>query len=238
MDTRNPHMHAQQKLTSDDAVAAILRRNQFYRRKMHFAFGVFVLSVAVIIILAGMLTYILENPPRPLYFVADEMGRLIQEIPIEQPNMSSDAVAGWAVEAVEATYSYDFVNYRAQLQKAQKYFTDHGWQEYMHGLEASNNLVALKDRKYLITARVVETPKLIMQGRVGPAYAWKFEMPVLVTVLFPPYDEKSQFANPLLVTAIIERRPLLQSDKGLALHQLIGDLLLSPQGQNINNPPT
>lgn len=229
-------MIPRQKLTNEDVISAVIMRNDFYRRKMHFAFGVFVLSIVVISILAGMLLYIFNNPPRPLYFVADDVGRLIQDVPIDRPNMSNDAAAAWLVEAVEAAYSYDFVNYHAQLQTAEKYFTDYGWREYMRGLQTSNNLVALTDRQYVIVAKAVQAPKLITHGKVGPAYAWKFQVPVLVTVYFPPYDEKSKYQNPLLVTAIVQRQNLLQSYQGLGIYQLVGDLLLSPQTQNLNTP--
>ncbi len=98
-----------------DALAAVFMRNEFYRRMHFFALLAFVLSVVVMGILLGILVYLIQNPTEPLYFVTDEVGRLIKEPPLTEPNMSPDEVVSWAVEAVEAAYSYDYIHFREQL---------------------------------------------------------------------------------------------------------------------------
>jgi intracellular multiplication protein IcmL len=212
---------------NNDALVMVHLRNQFYRQKYHMAVGVFLLCLILISLLIGMLVYVVKHPPRPLYFATDDAGRFLLDIPLTQPNMTTDDVMAWVVEAVEAAYSYDYKNYRAQLQNAQKYFIDYGWRSYMKGLHASNNLLALTDRKQVVIAKVLPTPKLIAEGPLGKAatYAWKFQMEMLVTYLKPPlYDEKTKTENPLIITVLVERQNLLSSYKGLGIVQLIGTL--------------
>jgi intracellular multiplication protein IcmL len=212
---------------NNDALVMVHLRNQSYRQKYHVFVGIFLLCFALMCILTGVLVYIVKHPPRPLYFATDDAGRFLLDIPLTQPNMSTDDVMAWAVEAVEAAYSYDYRNYRAQLQNAQRYFIDYGWRAYMKGLQASNNLLALTNRKQVVIAKVLPTPKLIGEGPLGKAqiYGWKFQMEMLVTYLMPPlYDQKSKIENPLIITVLVERQNLLSSYKGLGVVQLIGEL--------------
>lgn len=205
-----------------DAVSLILTRNIFYRRYYHLALACFALSLVMIVCLSGLLFYIATYPTKPIYFATDEVGKLMQVIPLSEPNMSTEDAARWAVDSVEAAYSYDYVNYRAELQSAQKYFTNYGWRSYMKALEASNNLVALEQRQMIVSAKVIETPKLVRAGVLSGRYAYRFEMPVLVTYLLPPYDAKSRFSNALNVMVLIRREPILQSYQGLGVLQMVG----------------
>lgn len=228
-----------QKNTAANALVMVHLRNEFYKTKYYLVLGVYILSLVVIVVLGSILFFLLKNPTHPFYYAADSVGRLIKEVPVQFPNMSTDEVAAWAVEAVEAAYSYDFVNYRAELQEAQKYFTDYGWRKYIESLTESNNLLALTQRRLVIIAKVVDKPQLIVEGPLSGAYAWKFQMPVLTTNLLPPYDGKlPSFTNPLMVSVIVQRQKLLQSYKGLGILQMIGTLQVSPTAQPLTTPPS
>ena len=226
-----------------DAVVLVHMRNEFYKHKFHWMFGVFLLGLVVIVTLICMLLYITRNPVHPLYFVTDSAGRFVQDLPLSLPSqMSTPEVEAWAAKAVEAANTYDFSNYHQQLQDAQKYFTDYGWRNFMKGLTASNNLEALTKRKLIFIARVVGEPKVLAQGHVGKAqtYAWKLQMPVVITYYSPPYDGvvgKSKFSNSYLFTVLILRQSVLSSDKGLGITQIIGASVESAPTENVLSPP-
>jgi intracellular multiplication protein IcmL len=215
-------MAIESKTGSEDALVLVHLRNMFYRKKFRFTLGLYVLSLIVNFILFSVIVYLIEHPTEPLYFPADKVGRLIKVVPLSQPNMSEQDVVNWTIEAVEAAYSYDFVNYRSQLQSAQKYFTDYGWRNYMKALTDTNNLKAIIDRKWIVIAKVVAPPKLLQTGLIGHSQAWKFEVKMLLKYLRPPFDEKSQFPNALVLTVLVQRQNVLQSYKGLAIIQIIG----------------
>jgi intracellular multiplication protein IcmL len=209
-------MDAEGKTALDDALVLVHTRNQFYRGKFRFVLSVYVLSLV-------------KNPTEPLYFPADSVGRLLPDIPSSIPNMSNQEVVNWTIEAVESAYSYDYVNYRSQLQNSQKYFTNFGWRTYMDALRKSNNISALKERQYVIIAKVVGPPKLIRQDLIQGAMAWKFEMPVLITYLTPPFGEKDKFTNAWIITVIVQRQNALQSYKGLGIIQSIATFATTPR---------
>jgi intracellular multiplication protein IcmL len=223
---------------SQDALLMIFERNDFYRRQYLLALGAFGLALLVIFILLWVLVYVVRNPTAPLYFATDNVGRLITVVPVSEPNMSTEDATKWAINAVQKAYSYDYVNYREQLQSAQKYFTVYGWTKFMAALKSSNNLVALSNRKMLIEAKIVGVPKLITEGRLSGAYAWKFEMPMLVTNYLPPYDAQSTFSNALTVSVLIQRQPILQSSDGVGIVQLIASMAAAQPQQAMPSMPS
>lgn len=224
---------------AEDALTLVFARNAFYKRMHYLALSAVCFCLFVIGFLIWMFIYLVNNPTRPLYFATDEVGRLIHIIPVNIPNMSPDGVVAWTVEGVQKALSFDFINYRAELQNAQRYFTPYGWQNYMKALQANNNYLGLVKNKWIITAQVVEQPKVITQGLLSKAYAWKFQMPVLVTYWSPPYDNKSKFTNALIVTVIVQRQEVLQSYKGLGIVQIVASSAATQNSlQEISNTPT
>lgn len=218
-------------MDSNDALVMVFSRNAFYRRLYLLALSAFAISVAVIGVLIFVLGYLLSNPTKPLYFAADTVGRLIQIVPVNTPNMTKEEVVDWAKEALQASFSYDFVNYREQLQDSQKYFTNFGWSRYMSALTLSGNLRALTTRKQIVSAQVVQEPTLTGEGLLAGAYAWKFNFLLYVTYSMPPYDGSNQFSNSLSVDMIVQRQPILSSYKGLGIVQLVSSLASTTQNQ-------
>lgn len=218
-------------MEKQSAIYAILARNAFYRRMHFLVMGALFVAIILIGILLSFLLYLLRYPTAPVYFAADPVGRLIDVIPEDRPNMSLDDVKAWTINAIQNSLSYDFINFRAQLQNAQNYFTSYGWQTYMDALTASNNLGALQSRKMVFLANVIDQPKISTKGILWGAYAWRFEMPVLMTYLLPPFDAANTFTNPLTVTVVVQRQPILQSLNGLGIVQIIANISVGPTPQ-------
>ena len=226
-------------MDTQNALTVIFERNAFYRRQYLLALGALGLVLLVIGLLISIIIFLSNNPTRPIYFAADNVSRLIHIVPVDQQNMTTNEMLTWAVDAVQRTRSYDYINYRSQLQSAQKYFTTYGWQNYREAFAASNNLPGVIQRKMIVLARVVSTPKILVAGPLSGAYAWKLQMPLLVTYWSPPYDDNSKFANAFVVTMIVQRQPILQSYKGLAILQYFESTPSAPtQPQEISGTST
>ena len=73
----------------------------------------------------------------------------------------------------------------------------------------------------IFLTKVIDKPTLVTDGELGGAYAWKFDMQLLLTVLQPPYDDNSSFQNAELVSVIVQRQPVLQSTDGVGIVQLL-----------------
>jgi intracellular multiplication protein IcmL len=208
-------------MKNEDAITDVLLRNQFYRRQFHLALGAFVVALILIGCLIFFLVNVVRYRVQPLYFATDSVGRLIQVLPVSTPNMSLEDTAKWAVNAVEKATSYDYINYRLQMQSAEKYFVPYGWKEWMKAIQKTGNLLALNKRQMIFIGKVQGQPKLINEGVLAGAYAWKFEMPLYITYMQPPYDEASSFTNALVANVIVQRQTILQSTDGLGIVQLL-----------------
>ncbi|HVE45068.1 MAG TPA: DotI/IcmL/TraM family protein [Gammaproteobacteria bacterium] len=205
-----------------DPLVLIFTRNAFYKRMHYLALGLFGLCLLVVIALLCLLVFIFKNPSPSIYFPTDKVGRLIRVPPVNVPYFKTEEVAQWATKAIEAAFSYNYVNYRQQLQDAQKYFTHFGWEMYMKTLTASNNLLAIKERKMVAVAHATMAPRLLKEGKLGNAYGWQFEVPILLTYQQPPYDDNSLFYNNLNVTVLIRREQIQEGDQGLGIVKIIG----------------
>jgi len=223
---------------NNDALIQIQTRNAFYKKNFHLMLGVFLLNIIVIIFLINIAHYLYKNSALPVYFVANDNGVLIHESPLYEP-LPDNQVTAWLIEAVETANSFDFVNYRSQLQNAQKYFLDTAWAEYMKALTASLNLVAVKERQEVWITKVIQPPKLTNAGVVNGAYAWKYELLAKETALKPP-DFLNTPANTRVhtykITVLIQRKPLLQSYKGLAMLTMLKEEVGTPIRTNILTP--
>lgn len=225
----------------DNALKLVFERNAFYRQLHFLVLGAFFLSLCVIGLLIYTIFYLKKNPPHPYYFAADNVSRLLQIIPVNTPNMSTEDVIKWTSKAVIASFSYDYINYHAQLQSAQKYFTPYGWSRYMAALQSSNNMIGLIQRRLVASAQIVEPPKIVAQGILGGAYAWKFEMPILVQYMPADTSDNTNkaFSNALIVTVTVQRQKALDGNSGLGIVQLLAKQATLPASgpQEISNTP-
>src|SRR4029079_19397823 len=98
------------------------------------------ISMLANLIMGGTLGYLLTHPPMPRYFATSINGRITPLYPLLEPNQSDSAVLQWANQAAIAAFSYNFVNYRTELQAASGFFTADGWTQFLSALENSNNL--------------------------------------------------------------------------------------------------
>lgn len=202
---------------SEDALTKVIMRNAFYRDGQHKLIVVFLLSVVVNIALTVLLIYMVTHPPTPKYFATSSNGRITQLVPLNQPNTSDNAVIQWSSVATMAAYSYNFVNYRSELEAASGFFTGAGWDQFMEALQSSNNLDAVTAKKLVVSAVVTGAPIILKKGMLSDRYAWRIQMPLLVT-----YQSASELTQQnLIVTLLVTRVDTLNSPSGIGIAQFI-----------------
>jgi len=201
----------------EDALIKVAMRNTFYRDGQHKLLVIFLISVVVNIILAGLLSYIMLHPPIPKYFATSSNGRITPLFALSEPNTSDNAVLQWSSVATMAAYSYNFVNYRSELEAASGFFTGAGWDQFMEALQSSNNLAAVMSKKLVVSAVVTGAPVILKKGLLSDRYAWRIQMPLLVT-----YQSASEFTQQNLnVTLLVTRVDTLNSPIGIGIAQFI-----------------
>jgi intracellular multiplication protein IcmL len=204
-------------MANEDAVQLVKLRHEFYRDNYRKIMWLLLFCVLIILVLGGGLFYVVSNPPKPQYFATTTDGRISPLVPLDQPNLSTSALLQWANTAAVAAYTYNFVNYRQALQEASEYFTPDGWTAFMDALNVTNNLNALIEKKLIVSAVATGAPVVLQQGLLEGTYAWKVQMPILVT-----YQSASQFSQQSLVlTLLIVRISTLNSARGVGIAQFV-----------------
>lgn len=202
---------------AEEALTAVKLRNDFYRDGQRKIVMVLLLSILANLILAGMLIYIITHPPAPKYFATSINGRITPLYPLNEPNQSDSAVLQWANQAAIAAFTYNFVNYRSELQAASGFFTADGWTQFLSALQDSNNLEAVKVKKLIVSAVATRAPIILQKGILNSRYSWRVQMPILVT-----YQSASEFSQQNnVVTMLITRVSTLNSPRGIGISQFI-----------------
>ncbi|MGE3919446.1 MAG: type IVB secretion system apparatus protein IcmL/DotI [Gammaproteobacteria bacterium] len=202
---------------ADDALELVRLRNDFYRDNYRKIVGILLFAIVIVFILAGALVYQISHPPTPKYFATDIQGRMIRLTPLDQPNLSQSALLQWANLAAVAAFTYNFVNYRQELEAASEFFTPDGWQNFISELQSSNNLKAVIDKKLVVSAVATGAPVILQQGVLDGRYAWRVQMPILVS-----YQSASQITQQnLVVTMLIIRISTLNSARGIGIEQFV-----------------
>lgn len=202
----------------------VLKRNSFYQKSYFRLLFVFVFTLFINIALISLLIWMVKNPPRPKYFATLINGRIARLYPLNQANQSDVSVLGWATQAGIASYSYNWVNYRQELQAASEFFTPSGWQKFLAALETSNNLDAVKARKWVVSATVLGKPKILSKQLIRDPYpsrqyrySWWVELRVFAT--FQSTSEFTQQEN--IVRLLIKRVSTLNSPSGIGIEQFV-----------------
>jgi intracellular multiplication protein IcmL len=202
---------------AEDALAAVALRNKFYRDGQQKLVTGLIITLIVNVIMASMLLYEFTHPPLPKYFATSVNGRITPLFPLNEPNQSDSAVLQWANQAAIAAFSYNFVNYRDELQASSGFFTAEGWQQFLTALQQSNNLDAVKAKKLIVSAVATRAPIILQKGLLNGRYSWRVQMPLLVT-----YQSASEFSQQNnVVTMLINRVSTLNSPRGIGISQFV-----------------
>ncbi len=204
-------------MAEDDAIATVMLRRNFYRDGQRKWIIILTILTGSNIVLAAILAYIITHPPEPRYFATSVNGRITPLVALNAPNQSDSAVLQWANQAAIAAFSYNFVNYRSELVASSGFFTAEGWDQFISALASSNNLEAVKAKKLVVSAVATSAPVILQKGILNGRYAWRIQMPMLVT-----YQSASEFSQQhLVVTMLVSRVDTLNSPRGIGIAQFI-----------------
>lgn len=202
---------------AEDALKDIAHRNAFYKDGQRKIVLILLISILANLLFGGILFYIISHPPAPKYFATSVNGRITPLKPLNEPNQSDSAVLQWANQAAIASFSYNFVNYRSELQAASGFFTATGWTQFLNALQSSNNLDAVRNKKLIVSAVATRAPIILQKGVLNNRYSWRVQMPILVT-----YQSASEFTQQNnVVTMLITRVSTLNSPRGIGIAQFV-----------------
>ncbi|PCH57326.1 MAG: hypothetical protein COC15_01365 [Legionellales bacterium] len=123
--------------------------------------------------------------------------------PLNKPHIDTNTLLSWATLAITASYNMDFVNYQSTLQEIRKYYTAEGYEKFIAALNDNNLLTEITSEKLIMAAVPIGTPVILKEGKYeNDSYAWKIQVPILVSFQGPNDNIKKKFSVSLLVTQV------------------------------------
>lgn len=163
------------------AVAMILFGERYSSDRLFFMSRVItLLAIALIISIIGNLA-LLPNPPRYRYIPISTSGLVLPQVPLNQANHDDQFVIDWTIDAVTRLYSFDFMNYRAQLQDARKNLTERGFENFQASMKESNNWTSIMRNNFVLTAVPTGAGRIVDKGLVNGNFTWTVQFPMLVS---------------------------------------------------------
>lgn len=209
-----------EKKAASSGVKVIERNQAVYlimRRLIGTALLAFVAAAVSVVCMVG----IYGKPVAPVYVPVTDDGHLLPLVPLNQPNVGRGEVGAYALEAIHAVNTYDYINFRDQLNMASVYFTPRGWNQYNDELKSTRTLEAVQERKMIVSIKPMGEVAVPNEGAKDGIYLWRVEIPVEVD-----YTAHAQLANGTVdvgnrqkgtVILFISRVPTTINPRGLAI---------------------
>lgn len=202
---------------TEESLELVRLRNNFYRDNYRRVMKLLLIMSLVMVILVLTMAYLFTHRPEPKYFATTQSGRVLQLVPLSAPMLSTEALLSWASQVAMGSYTYNFANYRQKIQMQENNFTSDAWQQFLVQLKDSGNLQAVDQRKINVSAVVSGAPVVVYQGTLDGRYAWKVQVPLLVTFV----SASDRFQKNYMVTMVIVRVSTVQNQNGVAVAQFI-----------------
>jgi intracellular multiplication protein IcmL len=140
------------------------------------------LTALILTILACALFF--GSHTKNYYFATTTTGQLFRLSPLSTPIESDPAVEGFTVNMLTNTFTFDYVNYKSQIDKLSENYTSDAFTLLKKDLETKGGIVAeAVNNKWIVTATVMASPELIHKGLLPNTkiFGWKMRVPIMIT---------------------------------------------------------
>ncbi len=201
---------------SDDVLETVQLRADFYKdgyRKL----ATIVLMLCIANAFLGLtVAFMYSKPEEVRFFATSTDGRIIPVEPLNRPGRTNAEILDWTVRAASKVYSYDYVNYRDDLQSVSAMFTGSGWQSFQETLTSSRMLKTVIAEKLVMNAEPTGAASITEQGLIRGRYTWKVQVPLLVKM-----QGNTTLSTPVLVTMLVQRVSLVNNPDGIGIIQIL-----------------
>lgn len=178
----------------------------FTRFKVPFTLKLSIWASLAALVLLLLAFYIFKTQPLPkpyMFFKQDNQVKTQGMGYMHQPIVSELSLLQWVIMAATAAYTYRADNYKTQLNHAmQTYFTPEGAQGFMTALEQSGALRQVANNNLIVTSVVTSTPVILAQGPLLGEYAYKIQIPLLVTYQSASEVQTDRYIVSMLVVLV------------------------------------
>jgi intracellular multiplication protein IcmL len=144
--------------------------------------GMVVLATLLALVVCSIAFSVVTRKVPPQFIPVTEDGRLLPQPPLSKPNIDQAGISAFALEALHALNTYDYVNWRDQLNAAQAYFTPKGWGDYAAELQRVGTMRAVEERQHIVSMRPNGPVAVLREGvDTDGSYFWDVEVPLVIS---------------------------------------------------------
>jgi len=191
------------------------RNNDFYRVYQPRFIIVLMGATVVAMVWVGIVLFQVYKRPLPTFYAMQPNGQRMALQPQDLPNLMPDTILKFACKAAVAAYTFDFVNFRAEVGLARTYFTSAGWDDYLASVVKV--LKGIEQNKLFVTGVVNGPPVISNQGEISGVYSWRVQIPFLVTYQSAQKAEQKKFT----VQVTVVRVPTREDPLGIGIDQFV-----------------
>lgn len=210
---------AQPASSSADMLRFVWWRNAWNMDVSVKALTVAMLAVIVsIVAVVGDVIAIYRDPHS--YFAVTPDGRVIPIQPLSSPLLTDAQVLSLAQSIAVDAYSFDFANWRTSMNRVSSHFNQKAWEQWMSSMQQNGVLDAVVRQKMVVSATPTSTPVKVGTAMVAGSYAWKIQIPLLVTYA----SANDATTQQLVVTMVLRRAPLAVHEDGAEVIQMVASM--------------
>lgn len=202
---------------TNEELQVVRLRNDFYSDGLYKVLIAGGMIIAAIGLLIAISVYLFTEKPHPVTFAADNDWRILAPVPLDKPYLETPDLIQWVSNAIPAMFSYDFINYDAQLKSMNQYFTSDGWKKFLDLVGNYANHDNIFNQKLFVNASAAGAPFVLNQGLLQGRYAWWVQMPI--TVSYSNYQKAS--SQSLNIQALVVRISTVDNLYGVAIDNIL-----------------
>lgn len=183
-----------------------------FRKLMQISFFI---GIALVGSLTLNIVQFVTRPVPPAYGLTPDL-RAVELQPISE-ELPPESVREWTSRALVQAFSFDFANYRRQMNEMESLFTPDGYKGYLESLERSKIRDYVKSENYVVTGIVTDVPAIVRKGVSDGRFTWVLRVPLIVKY----QAGGSEIQQNLLATVIAVRVPRTESPSGIAINNIL-----------------
>jgi intracellular multiplication protein IcmL len=199
-------------------LVTIVTRNQFYRDGFRNLIKIAILEGVVIVgLILTLMVYINNAQPQDRYFATTADGRIMQMLPLDQPNMDTPALLSWVAGAAADVMTFNYTDYQRRLQQSSKHFTKTGWETFATAMQRSRIIDSVTGQNQMVSAQPQSAPVLMQEGAMDGKYRWLVTMPLVVSYR----SGTASRTETMQLSLVIERVAALENPNGIGIAQWV-----------------
>jgi hypothetical protein len=208
-----------ENLNPVDVYSQILIDKDKERKTYLYSFASGIMNMFILIVAILFVSYSFVYTPQAQYILADEDGRIIEDKPLNEFNMTNEEMGQWLTQAIKKSFAYDFTGVDLHPSKIKNLYTEKGFADFKSQFDGSADVVLVVKNQAVSSVSRITPPKIKKQGYVNKGAVAVVQFESSMVQMFQGYAGLNR--ETYKVTALIVRKNIKDYKDGIAIESII-----------------